>query len=221
MDNADQIRASILGVLIKDARIHAGRSIAESAQALGLASEEFEQIEKGEAFPDMPFLEALAMYLHVPFEQFWGEQTLGGYPVGDFEELIAKRRGSIGNQIKTLRENAGKSVEDLAKAMKIETEELVQIESGETSVSISMAEKIARALSISVKELQEDASDNALHLHEQEQKLLRQIREMPEEMRAFVVKPINQPYLAMAMKLSHMEVNRMRDFAEDILEITL
>ncbi|MFK7805236.1 MAG: helix-turn-helix domain-containing protein [Anaerolineae bacterium] len=221
MNNVDQIRAKILGVLVRDARIHAGRSIEESSQVLGVSTELFEKIESGIENPDMPFLESLSMYLNVPFERFWGDQTLGGFPVDDYGDLIAQRRSSLAEQVKTLRESAGKSVAEVAKAAEFEESQLSGMEDGSVPISVFEAEKIANALSLSMWELQDKDSEGPLFNHEELQKLMKQIRNMPEDMRAFIVQPVNQPYLSMAMKLSKMEVNRMRDFAADILEITL
>ncbi|MFT7585543.1 MAG: transcriptional regulator with XRE-family HTH domain [Cellvibrionaceae bacterium] len=221
MNNVDQIRAKILGVLVRDARIHAGRSIEESSRVLGIPIESFEKIEKGLENPDMPFLEALSLYLNVPFERFWGDQTLGGFPVEDFGELIAKRHETLAAQIKALRESSEKSVVEVAKVAGVGEERLKGMEEGSVPITIFEAEKIANALSLSMRELQDKGSDNPLFKHEEIQKLMKQIYSMPEGMRAFIVQPINQPYVEMAMKLSKMEVNRMRDFAADILEITL
>ena len=221
MNNVDQIRAKILGVLVRDARIHAGRSIEESSKVLGVSAESFEKIESGDETPDMPFLEALSLYLNVPFERFWGDQTLGGFPVGDFDQLMEQRRSSLAEQVKQFRESADKSIAELAKAAELDEEFLTAVEDGSAPLTVFDAEKIASALSISMWELQDKGQESPLFHHEELQKLVKQIRNMPDEMRAFIVQPVNQPYLSMAMKLSKMEVNRMRDFAADILEITL
>lgn len=221
MNNVDQIRAKILGVLVRDARLHAGRSVEESSQVLGISVESFKKIESGLENPDMAFLEALSMFYNVPFERFWGDQTLGGYPVGDFGELMTQRRQTLAAQIKGARESAGHSVAEMAKAAGFEEADLAGMEDGSIPITVFEAEKIASALSISMWELQDKGSESPLFIHEETQKLMKQIRNMPEEMRAFIVQPVNLPYLQMAMKLSKMEVNRMRDFAADILEITL
>lgn len=49
----------------------------------------------------------------------------------------------------------------------------------------------------------------------------KRLAEMPEDMRRFVTKPVNQAYLELAMKLSRMSAQEMRDIAEAILNITL
>ena len=46
------------------------------------------------------------------------------------------------------------------------------------------------------------------------------LKELPLELREFVVKPINRSYLELAMKLSKMPAGQLRAIAEGILEIT-
>ncbi|MEM8863742.1 MAG: helix-turn-helix transcriptional regulator [Chloroflexota bacterium] len=221
MENEDLIRAKILGVLVRDARIHAGRTIEESGSAMGITAEAFESIERGENIPDMPFLEALSMYLNVSFERFWGDQTLGGYPVGDFGKLLEERRKNIADQIKSKRESTEMSVEDFAAKAKLDAAYLENLESGEKPLTVFDAEKIAKVLSVSMWDLQDKRSESAIHQHEELQKLVKNLRELPDDVRSFIIQPVNHPYINMAMKLSKMDVNRMRDFAADILEITL
>ena len=44
--------------------------------------------------------------------------------------------------------------------------------------------------------------------------------EMPLDLQVFVSKPINRPYLELAIRLSEMSVDRLRAVAEGLLEIT-
>jgi hypothetical protein len=47
-----------------------------------------------------------------------------------------------------------------------------------------------------------------------------QFMELPLEIQHFIVKPINLPYLELAMKLSQTSVEKLRGIAENILDIT-
>jgi hypothetical protein len=40
-------------------------------------------------------------------------------------------------------------------------------------------------------------------------------------MQEFACKPVNRPYLELAMKLSNMSTEKLRSVAEDLLDITL
>jgi hypothetical protein len=44
---------------------------------------------------------------------------------------------------------------------------------------------------------------------------------LPPDLQNFVSKPVNRPYLELAMKLSGMSTDKLRSVAEDILDITL
>ena len=70
------LRARILGVLIRDAREAAELSQAECASRVGVAPEQLEQWELGQAMPSLPQLELLAFALNLPISHFWGTQTL-------------------------------------------------------------------------------------------------------------------------------------------------
>ncbi len=54
-----------------------------------------------------------------------------------------------------------------------------------------------------------------------QQRSLREFMDLPLELQTFVCKPVNRPYLELAVRLSEMSVERLRGVAEGLLEITL
>lgn len=70
------LRTRKLGVLILDARLATRRSVKECAEALGVSPETFTSYENGETAPSLPQLEALAYFLDLPLEHFWGNESL-------------------------------------------------------------------------------------------------------------------------------------------------
>jgi hypothetical protein len=44
---------------------------------------------------------------------------------------------------------------------------------------------------------------------------------LPDEVRAFVSKPVNRPYLELAQRLSSLSTEELRSVAEGLLEITI
>jgi hypothetical protein len=54
-----------------------------------------------------------------------------------------------------------------------------------------------------------------------EQKVLQDFLQLPPELQSFVCKPVNQPYLELALSLSGLSKERLRFVAESLLEITL
>jgi hypothetical protein len=53
-----------------------------------------------------------------------------------------------------------------------------------------------------------------------QQKAIQDFLQLPPELQNFVCKPVNRPYLELAMKLSGMSTDKLRSVAEDILDIT-
>jgi hypothetical protein len=54
-----------------------------------------------------------------------------------------------------------------------------------------------------------------------QQQTVQEYLKLPEELQAFISKPINRPYLELAHRLSEMSVDKLRAVGEGILEITL
>src|SRR3989304_5855749 len=71
---AIKIRVKKVGVLLRGARLAAGKSLEQCAQVIGASSSTLEAYERGEASPALPELEALAYYLKTPLAHFWGRE---------------------------------------------------------------------------------------------------------------------------------------------------
>ena len=53
-----------------------------------------------------------------------------------------------------------------------------------------------------------------------QQKGIQDFLQLPPDLQNFVGKPINRPYLELAVKLSNMSTEKLRSVAEDLLDIT-
>ena len=54
----------------------------------------------------------------------------------------------------------------------------------------------------------------------EQQRALQDFQALPSNLQLFVSKPVNRPYLELALRLSDMPVERLRAVAEGLLEIT-
>src|SRR4051794_10229633 len=70
------LRTRKLGVLIRDAREAARKSVSETAKAMGVSTALLRAYEEGRRAPSLPELEVLAYYLDLPIKHFWGNQAL-------------------------------------------------------------------------------------------------------------------------------------------------
>ncbi len=219
MNEYDKTRAKILGILIRDARYHAERTVEECANLLGIAPGEFAAAENGEFSLSLPNLEILAIYLKMPISHFWGAETVSKKKSFDREEFRELRQQVIGGQLRRARVEAGRDPQDLAKIIEEDEAIIAAYEAGEMAIPLLQLEQMGKYLGVSLDFFIE-MSRGPLAEHEEQQKMLARFYAMPEEMRQFVCQPINQSYISTAMELSDMDVNRLRRIAEGILDIT-
>jgi len=217
------IRAKKLGVLIKDARLAHGKTVAECAQAIGVDEQSFEAFESGERSPSLPEIEILAYSLNLPVEHFRGNSLLSSNgkqrkPL-DTEKIVALRQRMIGALIRKARLEVGFSLEDLAQACSIPSANLETYELGEESIPMPELEVICLVLETPIGEFED--RQGPVGIWSSQQRALQSFTEMSPELQAFVSKPVNRPYLEAAQRLSEMSVDKLRTVAEVLLEITL
>lgn len=219
MDERSSMRAKILGVLIHDARRHAGRSAAQCAGALNLSPEEFQEAEQGKRVLSLPELEVLAIYLGVPMAHFWGTQTLAESPEPNYGDVLALRQRIVGGLLKQARLDAGRSQEELAEQIEVDMETIEAYERGQREIPFLHLETLAHYLGVSMDYFVDDER-GPLGKHEAQQQMNRHFQELPDEVKAFVSRPVNIGYLQTAMRLSEMDAEKLRNIAAGILEIT-
>ncbi len=216
------IRAKKLGVLIRDVRLKTGKSLEECAQAMGLSIDELAAMEFGERPPTLPELELLAYYLEIPLEHFWSSETLktdGSDKSVDAEDIIQLRQGVIGELIHKGRIEAELSIEDLAQRTGITSTSLQSYEIGEVPIPLPELETLAQTLNNRIGDFED--SQGPVGSWFAKQRNSRIFLDLPQELQEFVNKPINRPYLELAVRLSEMKVEKLRALAEGLLEITL
>lgn len=220
--NSHTIRAKKLGVLIRDARIVAGRSVSDCAAAMGVGVEVYEAFEMGDQAPSLPELEFLAYTLDIPLEHFWGEETLSARLEKnrvDVQKLALVRQRVIGVLLRKARLEAQKTLEDVAQAAGIPVEDLESFEYGELPVPLPVLEQLVGILDRDLREFQDRKGPVGVWFIQQ--RALQDFKELPPELQEFASRPINRPYLELAQRLSEMSVDKLRGIAEGLLEITL
>jgi transcriptional regulator with XRE-family HTH domain len=216
-----KLRARKLGVLIYDARIAKRRKIEECAEAMGILKNNLESYESGEDSPSLPELEALAFYLGVPLEHFWGSRSISDNPrqeVVSQERLRQIRDRMIGTNIHASRDRLDISLTDVAEKTSIPESTLQCYEMGEISIPVPELELITSALQLKMDELFD--KKGPIGKWRIEQQNMESFLELPPGLQEFVSKPINRPYIELAIRLNDLSVERLRSIAEGLLEIT-
>ncbi len=217
------IRTKKLGVLIRDARQAARRSLQECAEAVGVPRGVLRAYEEGRRAPSLPELEVLVYYLKLPLTHFWGREAMseGALPneALDLPQLMSLRQRLIGALLRQERNNANLSLKDVGDATGITASRLKAYELGQRSIPLPHLEAIITAMGSKIENFF-DRSGPVGHWMTS-QKAMDKFLELPEEMQVFVCQPVNRPYLELAMKLSEMSRERLRSVAEGLLDITL
>jgi transcriptional regulator with XRE-family HTH domain len=216
------IRAKIIGVLIRDARLKAKKSIVECANSIGIEQETLEQYELGVKAISLPELELLAYYLQIPIDHFWEKETFlaqeGRKSNPNPTTLIAIRQRMIGAMLRQARLESGVSIADLADRLGLDPAQVDAYELGLEQIPLPTLELLSSLLNRSIHEFQD--KKGPVGVWNAQQRALQDFQSLPVEIQTFISKPVNRPYLDLAVRLSEMSVDRLRAVAEGLLEIT-
>jgi transcriptional regulator with XRE-family HTH domain len=216
------LRSRKLGVLIRDARLAARRTIPECAQATGVTSGIFRAWEEGRKAPSLPELEMLAFLLKLPLDRFWSSDAMSDDAspgeVLNLPALMGVRQRLIGALLRQQRENAGISLRVLSEQSGISSSRLKSYELGEHPVPLPELEAVLSLLGGQIETLFDQTGPVGKWITQE--KAIREFRQLPPEVQNFVCRPVNRPYLELAMKLSNMSTEKLRSVAEGLLDIT-
>ncbi len=221
-EHSYHIRGKMLGVLLRDARMSAARTIEDCARLLRVPTQTVEAWEYGEAVPSLPQLELLAYYLDVPVSHFWGAETLKSSrsETSDKQpEFINLRNRMIGGMLRQSREEAEVSYEEISEASGIPIETLKQYEMGDVPIPMHELSVLASQVKRNVKYFLETESQIGELLEQRE--AWKHFSSLPEDVRAFASNPVNIGFIHIAVMLSQMPADRLREVGASIVDITM
>ena len=223
MDIQVNLRTRKLGILIKDARLSVNKSLKDCAQAVGVTTGIFKAYEEGRKAPSLPELEILAYYLDIPLAHFWSNDVVSdnASPLSSINQkaLAGIRQRMIGALLRKQRLDSGTTIKALSKQSGISTSRLNAYEFGETPVPVSVLEGLMSILDGRIESMFDNSGPVGQWLVEK--KVIQDFLQLPPELQAFVCKPVNQPYLELALSLSGLSTEKLRSVAESLLDITL
>ncbi|MBN1936637.1 MAG: transcriptional regulator [Anaerolineae bacterium] len=217
------IQNKIVGAAIRNARTHAELSVEACAEAASISPEELIQAEMGQTGLTLPQIEVLAHLLGVPILYLLGETELppeeNAQTTLPYENVMVIRRKIIGVILRQTRLNHGRTLDEVASATGYSPEHLARIELGEALVSMVELRDLGETLGLPFDTfLGEDIIP--LTAAQRDARDLRRLAHLPFEVREFILKPINAPYLQIAMNLSNMPSESLHQIASGLLEIT-
>lgn len=218
------IRRKITGVLLRTARLRAQKNVEECAAALSRDPAFIVHAELGQESLTLPQLESLARILDLPLSCLLGEQEIpSNSPLPEpiyLQNRMQLRRKIIGALLRQARLESEHTLEELAALLDCEPEDLVQVELGQEPIALSDLQALAETLGLSLDSFL--AEDN--HVPQPAQDLetppSTDLAHLSPELREFVQEPMNAAYLQIAVNLSQMPAEALRQFASGLLEIT-
>lgn len=217
-----ELRNRILGIMLRSTRDQARASRRDCAAVLGVSVSRFASYEDGTRAISLPELELLARYLEVPLGTFRATDSLNEDSkesrLPNPELFLPLRHRIVGTRLRQLRNEKKKTQAEVAAMLDCSTSTISDYEYGRRGIPVADLELICRGMEVTLDYFMDrDSEIGAWHNLHREIDLLKQ---MPAEIRDFALKPINQSYLELAMKLSKMPAGQLRVIAEGLLEIT-
>ncbi|MGC9521700.1 MAG: helix-turn-helix domain-containing protein [Anaerolineae bacterium] len=217
-----ELRNRILGIMIRSARDQARASRRECAAVIGVSVSRFASYEDGTRAISLPELELLARYLEVPLSAFRATDSLNEdtkeakLPNPDL--FLPLRHRIVGARLRQLRHEKEYTQADVAEILGCSASTISDYEYGRRGIAVADLELISRGMGVPLEYFMDRDSEVGLwhRLHSE----FDQFQQLPDEIRSFVLRPINESYLELAMKLSTMPAGQLRSIAEGILEIT-
>lgn len=217
------IRTKKLGVLIRDARLASRRTLDECARAIGVSRGIFKSYEEGRRAPSLPELEILVYFLNLPIDHFWSKEALSDDPPPtaplDLTRLVGLRQRMIGALLRAERMNASISMKALSQQTGISPGRLKAYELGERPIPLPELEGLLTVLGGQIEIFFDESGPIGQWMARQQ--AIKDFLDLPAELQEFVCKPVNRPYLELALKLSAMSTEKLRSVAEGLLDITL
>lgn len=217
------IRTKKLGVLIRDARLASRRTLDECARAIGVSRGIFKSYEEGRRAPSLPELEILVYFLNLPIDHFWSKKALSDDPPPteslDLARLVGLRQRMIGALLRAERMNASISMKALSQQTGISPGRLKAYELGERPIPLPELEGLLTVLGGQIEIFFDESGPIGQWMTRQQ--AIQDFLDLPADLQEFVCKPVNRPYLELALKLSAMSTEKLRSVAEGLLDITL
>jgi transcriptional regulator with XRE-family HTH domain len=201
--------------------MRSGMTIKGAAQSTGFSSNAISDYEYGRRDISLPQLEVLAYTYRVPVTYFWSDEPIPDDEDRDLlvEEAIELRRRIIGVLLRQARMEAGHSQKDLAKLLDCSSGRIANYEFGRTDIPLPELEQLAEYLEVPLSYFLDQGirpqGDQVAGADE-----LERLAQLPEDVRAFMLQPGNLLYVRVAMQLSTLSAESIRNVAEGLLDIT-
>jgi transcriptional regulator with XRE-family HTH domain len=218
-NQAISLRTKMLGALVREARLEAGKSIRESAELLGISPSTFSSYEHGRKGISLPELEVLCYFFETTLAQFLRSRTQSATPKPQIivEREITLRQRLIGARIRKHRQAEEISIKALAERIDFPASRISAYERGKRSIPLPELEVLAGALGRRVEDYIE--LDGPIGNWLRERRAKDAFAELPLDLQEFVTDPANLTYVRLAHDLRQLPAEELRSVKRSFDEI--
>jgi transcriptional regulator with XRE-family HTH domain len=216
------VRSKMIGVLLRAARLKAGKTVKECAKWLGCSSHIMSQYEHGRRPISLPELEALAKVFRVPADHLWDEGVATPeqpQPDPDRDKLMELRHKEIGVLLRQARTEAGKTQRQCADILGVSPDTMSKYEFGNKPVPFTQLETMASYLETPLTSfLNEGVVTNSASGDRPDLATPQEAwAGLPPEIKEFIRSPGSLPYLQMALRLYELPQGSLKQLAQAML----
>lgn len=221
-----EVRSKMIGVLLRGARLKAGKTLKDCAELLGCSPHTISQYEYGRSGISIPELELLATFFDIPVSYFWEEESTVSEESAHLppaERLIALRQKMIGVLLRQARMEAGKTQKECAEALGVSTNTISKYEYGRKPIPFPQLELLVSLLEIPLSHfLDQELLTSRVSISRSSGELL-SIEDawasLPAEVQQFIRHPDSLPYLQVALGLYGLPKDSLKHLADTILSM--
>jgi transcriptional regulator with XRE-family HTH domain len=183
----------------------------------------FSQFERGKKGMSLPQLEALAHLFDVPAASLWDEEHEQPEEIAEeplpIVQMMGLRRRILAVEFRQCRRAAGLTQREMGQLLGCSANTISQYERGKRDIPLAELEVLSEQCGHALAGFLDDRTI-PLSRAAQERLALARVNELSPDVRDFVLKPSNALYLRIAMTLSALKTDSLRQIAETLLEIT-
>jgi transcriptional regulator with XRE-family HTH domain len=217
------VRSKMIGVLIRAARLRAGKTVKECAEWLGCSSHIMSQYEYGRRSISLPELELLAEIFDVPIGHFWDEDAPiqeEPIPTPLLGRLLELRHKEIGVLLRQARSNAGSTQKECADLLGVSRDTISRYELGGRPIPFTHLEVLASYLEVPMSRFRKRGEPMSRGSGDAELLAPEQAWEgLPQRIKEFICDPKSLPFLEVALRLYELPEDSLTHFAEAVLPL--
>lgn len=216
------LKTKMLGALLREARKTAGKSIKETASLLGISPSTLTSYEMGRKSISLPELEQLAFHFDIPLESFLAGQPIKTRRSAGFnpEVIVSFRQKMIGALLRKHRMEHDLSMAALAKHVGIPASRISGYERGLRPVPVPELEALVDALGHDLREYIDTEGQGTVADWYRNQRSYESFQALPQDIRNFLINEESEGVIRLAMRLREVSVEKLRDLANLLQEIT-